>query len=79
MNNNVMQMQVELNIENLLKNMLLIKKFIKKIILERHFFMPHMRMGQTNFSLQLFKGQLMKLEIVLLKSMTTIFLKLANQ
>jgi hypothetical protein len=29
--------------------------------------------------LQLFKGQLMKLKIVLLKSMTTIFLKLANQ
>jgi hypothetical protein len=26
MNNNVMQMQVELNIENLLKNMLLIKE-----------------------------------------------------
>jgi hypothetical protein len=79
MNNNVMQMQLELNIENLLKNMLLIKNFIKKIILKRHFFMPHMRMGQTNFSLQLFKGQLMKLKIVLLKSMTTIFLKLANQ
>ncbi len=72
-------MQLELNIENLLKNMLLIKNFIKKIILKRHFFMPHMRMGQTNFSLQLFKGQLMKLKIVLLKSMTTIFLKLANQ
>jgi hypothetical protein len=30
MNNNVMQMQVELNIENLLKNMLLIKKFLEK-------------------------------------------------
>ncbi len=30
MNNNVMQMQVELNIENLLKNMLLIKKVLEK-------------------------------------------------
>jgi len=79
MNNNGMQMQVELNIENLLKNMLLIKEVLKNKILKRHFFMPHMRMGQTNLSLQLFKGQLMKLKIVLLKSMTTIFLQLANQ
>ncbi len=51
-----MQMQVELNIENLLKNMLLIKKVFKNKILKRHFFMPHMRKGQTNFSLQIVQG-----------------------
>jgi hypothetical protein len=79
MNNNVMQMQVELNIENLLMNMVLKKKVKKKTSLKRHFFMPHLRMGQTNFSLKLFKGQLMNLKIVLLKLMTTIFLQLRNQ
>ncbi len=54
------------------------KNFLKKKS-EKHFFMPHLRMGQTNYSLKLFKWQLMKLKFVLLKLMTTIFLQLTNQ
>jgi hypothetical protein len=43
------------------------------------FFMPHLRMGQTNSSLELSNGQFMKPKIVLFKLMTTIFLQLINQ
>jgi hypothetical protein len=78
MNNNVMQMQVALNIEILLVNTVLEKK-LKKTSLKRHFFMPHLRMGKTNYTLKLFKGQHMKLKIVLLKLIATIFLQLTNQ
>jgi hypothetical protein len=44
-----------------------------------NFFISHFKMGQTNSSLELSKGQLMKPKIVLFKLMITIFLQLINQ
>ncbi len=51
-----------------------VKKNKKKKNVKIHFFMPHLRVGQTNSSLELSKGQLMKPKIVLFKLMKTIFL-----
>jgi len=83
MNNNVMQLEFNIemkwdciNIESLLLNMVL-KNKIK--MWKDNFFMPHLRMGQTNSSLELFKGQFMKPKIVIFELMTTIVLQLINQ
>jgi hypothetical protein len=73
MNNNVMQL--ELNIENLVVNMVLKIKGFKKIKSQKRLFHASLRMGQTNSSLKLSKGQLKKPKIVL----TTIFLQFINQ
>jgi hypothetical protein len=82
MNNNVMQLELNIekkmrciNIEILVVNMVLKVKGFKKIKSEKTLFHASLRMGQTNSSLELSKGQLMKPKIFL----TTIFLQLINQ
>ncbi len=64
-----------INIENLVVNMVLKIKGLKKKKSEKTLFHASLRMGQTNSSLELSKGQLMKPKIVL----TTIFLQFINR
>jgi hypothetical protein len=86
MNNNVMQLEFNIekkwdciNIESLLLHLVLKIKENKKQMWKDNFFMSHLKMGQTNSSLELSKGQLMKPTIILFKLMTMIFLQLINQ
>jgi hypothetical protein len=81
MNNNVMQLELNIefflrciNIDILVVNMVLKIIGFKEIKSEKTLFHASLRMGQTNSSLELSKGQLMKPKIVL----TMIFLQFIN-